>query len=168
MNFIDALNSKRIRRLFWLLIIQFYVLPSSTEVLVFLTQYILQLKKSSRRLLKEKPTGSNEEGLGSGAVQAIDAIEYTSRVKVEKIGDLDPVQDFEAMMSRRDGTEWVNKAIQDMKNKIFDMVENSFEGDTYHKALECLVALRKGCILEQVSFLSCFVCLQEIPKMLKA
>ncbi|CAA2957538.1 ATP-dependent DNA helicase 2 subunit KU80 [Olea europaea subsp. europaea] len=108
-----------------------------------------KLKKSSRRLLKEKPTGSNEEGLGSGAVQAIDAIEYTSRVKVEKIGDLDPVQDFEAMMSRRDGTEWVNKAIQDMKNKIFDMVENSFEGDTYHKALECLVALRKGCILEQ-------------------
>ncbi|XP_022886195.1 ATP-dependent DNA helicase 2 subunit KU80 [Olea europaea var. sylvestris] len=108
-----------------------------------------KLKKSSRRLLKEKPTGSNEEGLGSVAVQAIDAIEYTSRVKVEKIGDLDPVQDFEAMMSRRDGTEWVNKAIQDMKNKIFDMVENSFEGDTYHKALECLVALRKGCILEQ-------------------
>ncbi|PHU29154.1 ATP-dependent DNA helicase 2 subunit KU80 [Capsicum chinense] len=36
-----------------------------------------------------------------------------------------------------------------MKNRIFDLVENSYEGDTFHKALECLVALRKGCILEQ-------------------
>lgn len=142
---------------------------TSTELAVFLTQFILQLKKSSRRLIKEKPTGSSEEGVGKGAdAQAIDAIEYTSGVKVEKIGDLNPIQDFEAMMSRRDSTEWVNKAIQDMKNKIFDIVENSFEGDTYHKALECLVALRKGCILEQVSFLSCSVCPQEIPKMLKA
>ncbi|KAL2553001.1 ATP-dependent DNA helicase 2 subunit KU80 [Forsythia ovata] len=109
-----------------------------------------KLKKSSQRLLREKPSGSSEEVVGNGAdAQPIDAIEYTSGVKVEKIGDLNPVQDFEAMMSRRDSTEWVNKAIQDMKNKIFDIVENSFEGDTYHKALECLVALRKGCILEQ-------------------
>ncbi|CAN4125820.1 unnamed protein product [Withania somnifera] len=36
-----------------------------------------------------------------------------------------------------------------MKNRIFDLVENSCEGDTFHKALQCLVALRKGCILEQ-------------------
>ena len=28
--------------------------------------------------------------------------------------------------------------------RIFDLVEDSFEGDNYPKALECLVALRKG------------------------
>lgn len=105
--------------------------------------------------MKEKPSGSDEEGEGFGhgsGAQPMDSIEYTSKIKVEKIGDLNPVQDFEAMMSRRDSPEWVNKAIKYMKDKIFELVENSCEGDVYQKAVECLVALRKGCILEQVNF----------------
>ncbi|KAM4104949.1 hypothetical protein ACJW30_06G196800 [Castanea mollissima] len=53
------------------------------------------------------------------------------------------------MMSGRDGPEWIGKAIKDMRKRIFDLVEDSFEGDNYPKALECLVALRKGCILVQ-------------------
>ncbi|PHT93581.1 hypothetical protein T459_01463 [Capsicum annuum] len=76
-------------------------------------------------------------------------MEYSSKTKVEKVGDVNPVEDFEEMLSRRDDPKWINKAIHDMKNRIFDLVENSYEGDTFHKALECLVALRKGCILEQ-------------------
>ncbi|XP_010277368.1 PREDICTED: ATP-dependent DNA helicase 2 subunit KU80 [Nelumbo nucifera] len=111
----------------------------------------IKIKKSSRRLWREKPSGSNE-GEGAGDVSDAQAVESTkneSAVKVDKIGDLTPVQDFEAMMSRRDSTEWVNKAIKDMKNIIFDLVENSYEGDTYQKAVECLIAFRKGCILEQ-------------------
>ena len=114
---------------------------------------ILQLKKSTKRLLGEKPSGSGEgrEVLGIAYdVEAVNSIENTSAVKVEKVGDSTPVQDFEAMMSRRDSPEWVNKAIKNMKNKIFDLVEDSCEGDTYQKALECLVSLLKGCILEQV------------------
>lgn len=113
----------------------------------------LQLKKSAKRLLRDKPSGSDEEGEGSGNANDVGAVKYIenkSAGNIDKIGDLTPVQDFEAMMSRRDSPEWVNKAIKDMKNKIFDMVENSCEGDTYQKALECLVSLRKGCILEQV------------------
>ncbi|GFP82266.1 ATP-dependent DNA helicase 2 subunit ku80 [Phtheirospermum japonicum] len=62
-----------------------------------------KLKKSTRRVFREKPSGSNEEGEGIGASgQAMDAVEYTSKVKVEKIGDSNPVRDFEAMISRRD------------------------------------------------------------------
>ncbi|KAL7121158.1 hypothetical protein ACP275_02G165800 [Erythranthe tilingii] len=107
-----------------------------------------KLKKSSRR--REKPTGSNEEREGIGAVgQAMDAIEYTSEIKVEEIGASNPVHDFEAMVSRRDGPHWVSKAIQSMKDHISNLVENSSQGDTYQKALDCLVALRKACILEQ-------------------
>ncbi|KAM7512073.1 hypothetical protein LguiB_010948 [Lonicera macranthoides] len=109
--------------------------------------------KKSRRLIREKPSGSNEEGGGlaitNDAEAVNNALEYTSKVKVENIGDLNPVQDFEAMMSRRDSPVWVSKAINLMKNKIFDLVEDSTGGDTYQKALDCLVALRKGCILEQ-------------------
>ncbi|XP_027107832.1 ATP-dependent DNA helicase 2 subunit KU80 isoform X2 [Coffea arabica] len=111
-----------------------------------------KLKKSTRRLLKEKPSGSDDEreALGNGSdAQPMDAIEYPSKIKTEKIGDANPVQDFEAMMSRRDSPEWVSKAIQYMKDKVFELVENSCEGDSYQKALECLTALRKGCILEQ-------------------
>lgn len=109
-----------------------------------------KLKKSSTRLLTEKPSGSNNEVEGARADgQAMDAIEYKSEVKVEKIGNSNPVQDFEAMISRRDGPQWVNHAIQNMKHKIFDLVENSFEGDSYQTALKCLVSLRRSCILEQ-------------------
>ncbi|KAL7158547.1 hypothetical protein ABFS83_02G151100 [Erythranthe nasuta] len=107
-----------------------------------------KLKKSSRR--REKPSGSNEEREGIDAVgQAMDAIEYTSEIKVEEIGNSNPVHDFEAMISRRDGPQWVSKAIQSMKDHISNLVENSSQGDTYQKELDCLVALRKACILEQ-------------------
>uniref|UniRef100_A0A2N9EDU9 ATP-dependent DNA helicase 2 subunit KU80 n=1 Tax=Fagus sylvatica TaxID=28930 RepID=A0A2N9EDU9_FAGSY len=114
-----------------------------------------KLKKSTRRFLREKPSGLKEgegdisakpsgskegDSYGDISAQSLDSL---------NIGDLTTVQDFENMMSRRDGPEWIGKAIKDMKNRIFDMVENSFEGDNYPKALECLVALRKGCILEQ-------------------
>ncbi|KAM1252435.1 hypothetical protein ACFX13_041280 [Malus domestica] len=100
-----------------------------------------KLKKSSRRFLRDKPSGSKE---GEDHLSITDGPN-----KVEKIGDTTPVQDFEAMISRRDSPKWVGKAIKDMKNKIHDLVEDSYEGDNYSKALECLIALRKGCILEQ-------------------
>lgn len=110
-----------------------------------------KLKKSTRRLLRDKPSRSCEaEDIGNGSnAQAMDAIEYTSKINVEDIGDLNPVQDFEVMMSRRDDPEWVSKAIQLMKNKVLALVENFGEKDNSQKALECLSALRKGCILEQ-------------------
>lgn len=117
----------------------------------------MQLKKSTRRNLREKPSGSDEERDDNGVTtdaQAVNSFDTTLKTKVEKIGDITPIQDFEAMMSRRDSPDWVNKAINHMKNKIYDLVEDSFEGDNYLKALELLVALRKGCILEQVGILS--------------
>ncbi|XP_004306918.1 PREDICTED: ATP-dependent DNA helicase 2 subunit KU80 [Fragaria vesca subsp. vesca] len=108
-----------------------------------------KLKKSSRRLLKEKPSASDEREDHMDISDQPNSNEHTSGIKVTTIGDSAPVQDFEAMMSRRDSPEWVGKAIKDMKNKIHDLVEDSHEGDNYPKALECLIALRKGCILEQ-------------------
>ncbi|GAA0138353.1 DNA helicase [Lithospermum erythrorhizon] len=102
-----------------------------------------KLKKSSRRIIREKPSGSNEDV----DVKDPDPIECMS--SSEKIGDQNPVKDFEAMMLRRDSPAWVDKAIQGMKNKILYLVEKPCEGDRYEKTLECLVALRKACIIEQ-------------------
>jgi len=85
--------------------------------------------------------GVPEEGEGYGdiAAQSLDSIKDTSVVKVENIGNMTTVQGFEKMMSCRDGPEWIGKAIKDMKMRIFDLVADSFEGDNYPKALECLV-----------------------------
>ena len=83
-------------------------------------------------------------------------MQKTPTAMVEKIGNVTPVQDFEAMLSRRDDADWVLKAIKGMKNKIYDLVEDSFEGDKYDEAVECLFALRKGCILEQVCLCAYF------------
>lgn len=109
--------------------------------------------KSSRRLLREKPSASNEERRGAEDdvpdIQSINLITNSSEVKVEKIGDLTPVQDFEAMMTRRDSSEWVSKAIKEMKILISNLLENASDGSSYDKAIDCLSALRKGCILEQ-------------------
>lgn len=108
-----------------------------------------KLKKSARRLLRDQKSGPFEGQVGKIEDKPTNLVGSTSGVKVETIGDVTPVQDFEAMISRRDSPEWVSKAIFGMKNKIFDLVENSYEGENYAKALECLVALRKGCVIEQ-------------------
>ena len=109
----------------------------------------MQLKKSSKLLLQGKLSGSDEEKSYQDATNVL----AVKPVKVEKIGDSSPVQDFEAMMSHRDSPDWVSKAIQDMKNKIYSLIENFYDGDNHGKALECLFALRKGCILEQAGLL---------------
>ncbi|XP_077245146.1 ku80 family protein isoform X2 [Tasmannia lanceolata] len=131
-------------------------------------------KKSSRPLWREKPSASNEGEVVEADVSDIHSAKNSSTTKVEKngdsttvrdfvtmlvknspamevekIGNSTPVQDFETMIARRDSSEWVNKAIRDMKNLIWDLLENSYQGDTYDKAMECLVALRRGCVLEQ-------------------
>lgn len=114
----------------------------------------LQKRKLSRHELRGKPSVSDEKEVSKeGEVpetQGASLVKDSPSTKVEKIGDLNPVQDFEAMMERRDSSKWARKAIKDMKSYIIDLLENSFEGHSYPKAIECLIALREGCILEQV------------------
>lgn len=104
--------------------------------------------------MRGKPFVSDEKEVSKeGEVletQGASLVKDLPSTKVEKIGDLNPVQDFEAMMARRDSSKWTSKAIKDMKSYIIDLLENSFEGHSYPKAIECLIALREGCILEQV------------------
>ncbi|CAL9759832.1 unnamed protein product [Musa acuminata subsp. burmannicoides] len=110
-------------------------------------------KKLSKRAWREKPSASNDEKVGVDGVvpkvQSSSLKKSLSSLEVEKIGDLNPVQDFEAMMARRDSSKWITEAIKDMQHYIYHLLENSYEGNSYPKAIECLMALRKGCILEQ-------------------
>ncbi|XP_074279962.1 ATP-dependent DNA helicase 2 subunit KU80 [Silene latifolia] len=72
-----------------------------------------------------------------------------STALVDKIGKVTPVEDFKAMLTRRDSPDWVTKAINGMKSNILELVEDSYAGNNYGKAIDCLVAFRKGCVLEQ-------------------
>lgn len=108
-----------------------------------------KMKKSAKRL-RHKPSESDEErGVKRNAIAGETVNNLSIVLKVEEIGELNPVEDFEAIMRRRDSPEWVNKAINGMKAKIVQLVENSSEIETHQKAMECLNALRKGCVAEQ-------------------
>lgn len=113
----------------------------------------MQKKKPTTLAWNEKPSLTDNEAGADGRTSDIqrNLIQDSSVVKVEKIGDSNPIQDFEAMMARRDNPKWIMKAIQGMRAYINDLLENSYRGDTFPKAIECLAALRKGCILEQVT-----------------
>lgn len=110
------------------------------------------MKKSSRRL--ERPSGSSEkiEDVMDDLpdVQSRSALPSSSVVKANNIGDLNPVEDFEAMMASKDSPDRVNRAIEKMKTYTYNLLENSYNGNTYEKAMACLEALRRGCIIEQV------------------
>ncbi|CAL4937177.1 unnamed protein product [Urochloa decumbens] len=74
---------------------------------------------------------------------------YPPIENIGQIRDLNPVQDFEAMLAKRSSSTWVQKAIEEMQKYTTALLENSREGDNYEKALECFAALRKACIIEQ-------------------
>ncbi|KAF5184738.1 Atp-dependent dna helicase 2 subunit ku80 [Thalictrum thalictroides] len=119
----------------------------------FCKQFELKKNPKINQSSGDEPTRSSEEPEGSVALntRTVNSVDNDSSAKVDSIGDLTPIQDFEAMMARRDSKKWVDKAIKDMKALIYELVENSYRGDTYEKAVNCLVALRKGCILEHES-----------------
>ena len=81
--------------------------------------------------------------------------------KVSEVGSLQPVEDFVSMLARRDSDEWVPKAIREIKKTITDLLDSSYKGNTYDKAMACLNALRKGCVEHEVSFFFTF-CFQYL------
>lgn len=58
------------------------------------------------------------------------------------------ISDFNAMMTFR-GEDLVDKAITQMRSIIIDIIKKSLSGSNFAKALECLKALRRGCVTEE-------------------
>ncbi|XWS77197.1 hypothetical protein CRYUN_Cryun01aG0240800 [Craigia yunnanensis] len=69
-----------------------------------LDETLKRITEPDLELLRGKPSGSNEEDGNADAsdAQAVNSIGKAPVVKIEKIGNLTPVQDFEAIMSRRE------------------------------------------------------------------
>ncbi len=99
---------------------------------LWLHMYCLPLCVGSRKRRGKVPDD------GSVSVQ-----DLFSSGPVSEVGSADPVGNFNAMLDRRD-QDVMDKAVAGMKRQIERLVS---EGEVYHgKALECLKALRKGCL----------------------
>lgn len=121
----------------------------------FCSQFQLKINpkkdKASKKFWRDKPSLSQEAAGNEAGDDVKNGISFDSLVarKTEQIGSLTPVQDFEAMLARRDTDEWVPKAIREMKKLITDLLDSAYKGNTYHKAMDCLVALRNGCVQQE-------------------
>jgi len=130
-------------------------LIAKNELDRFCSQFQLKMNpkkdKASKKFWRDKPSLSEEAAGKEAGDDVQDGISFDSLAarKTEQIGSLTPVQDFEAMLARRDSDEWVPKAIREMKKLITDLLDSSYKGNTYHKAMDCLVALRNGCVQQE-------------------
>jgi len=103
----------------------------------------VELDDELKQAKKAKP-GDNADKEEKGAVSFADIVSK----QVDKIGSVEPVKDFKAMISRRDEAKVVERAIKEMAAMIMSLVKSSFGDTNFGKAIECLQALRVGCIKE--------------------
>lgn len=66
---------------------------------------------------------------------------------VRKISQGNPVVDFRRMINEKT-EDLTSSAIKQMSELIMKFIEESFQGNLYDKALDCLKELRKGCVQE--------------------
>uniref|UniRef100_A0A0E0KLR0 Ku domain-containing protein n=1 Tax=Oryza punctata TaxID=4537 RepID=A0A0E0KLR0_ORYPU len=110
-------------------------------------------KKKARTQDRLTYTGADDQAklLEEPSAEKVGVLEvlYPPKEKAGEIGDHNPVQDFETMLAQRSSSTWVQKAIEEMQKYINALIQDSCDQDNHQKALECLVALRKACIIEQ-------------------
>lgn len=82
-----------------------------------------------------------------------DTIPALTQEKVDTIGLIYPVKDYEAILARTDDDEdTVEKANKLMHRVIFSLLNSSFGNQNYKKVISCLVALRKTCAAVSYDF----------------
>jgi ATP-dependent DNA helicase 2 subunit 2 len=69
--------------------------------------------------------------------------DFNNEEKVDKITSVNPVRDFEKMITDRE-VDRVDDALKQMREMILEFVRNSTQGDMYEKAIDCLKAMRKA------------------------
>lgn len=102
-----------------------------------LESYLTDDPKKSKKKEDATPSGVNN-------IQAL------LRGGIESVSNVSPVEDFNAMITRRD-VDLVDKAIEEMQVQVFRLVNDSYKNSHYDKAMECISVLRAGCIKEQES-----------------
>ena len=101
-----------------------------------------ELRLESYAVDEESKKKKGDEG---DAMLSIDAIIAGG---VSDVGSIEPVKDFKQMIARRD-VDLVDKAIEQMKERIQRLLNESVKDQLYPKALDCMKALREGCVQEE-------------------
>ena len=74
-------------------------------------------------------------------------ITFEDEERVRNISTNKPVQDFKKMINDKK-EDLASSAVTQMVELIKNLIKQSFQGNQYDKAIECLEELRKGCIQE--------------------
>ncbi|CAL1541131.1 unnamed protein product [Lymnaea stagnalis] len=72
-------------------------------------------------------------------------IKNITKADVTEVGSVTPIEDFRALVSRRD-KDMFEEACEQMQKRIEQIVMLSFGQQTYSKALDCLKTLRQECV----------------------
>lgn len=84
---------------------------------------------------------SDDDFGGGGDVAAL----FGGKAKVDSVGTLDPIGDFKALLSRREGEAIVETAVTGMAKAVRGLVQSG-QAMLADKAMECLIAFREGCV----------------------
>ena len=87
---------------------------------------------------------SDGNGNGEDGKFSLDALVAS---RTEAVGTVQPARDFAAMLARRDA-DLVRPAVAQLCARIRQFVRDSLGGQYFAKALDALVALRRGCVAE--------------------
>eukprot|EP00850_Spirogloea_muscicola_P018555 SM000171S03244 [mRNA] locus=s171:301062:307446:+ [translate_table: standard] len=99
---------------------------------------------------EEKADDARSAAMDESAVTdgPISPQKLTSR-EVDEVGSVTPVEDFQGLLARREGDKWVDTAVAGMEKVIEHMLDTAHGGNTFAKALDCLVAIREGCVMHE-------------------
>lgn len=110
---------------------------------VYWREIIQQETENVQNKMAEEAKVAEKNGTG----EKDKPITFEEEERVREISTSKPIEDFKKMLN--DKTEdLASKAIEQMTNIIRKFIVESFQGNLYEKALQCLVELRKACIDE--------------------
>ena len=87
--------------------------------------------------------GGSSSSSNTGKVALDDVV----AARTSAVGSVQPARDFAAMLARRDA-DLVLPAMEQLRARIRQFVRDSIGGQYFAKALDALVALRRGCVAE--------------------
>ncbi|XP_023933350.1 X-ray repair cross-complementing protein 5 [Lingula anatina] len=115
---------------------------------VFPLKVVVKKKEevSAKSMFQDKPIGdvpaSKKPKLDDGALGDMKQLD---KVKVTKVGTVTPVEDYWAMLRRKD-EDMFEEACKQLETVIIDIIMGSFGAQSYPKAMECMKALREAAL----------------------
>ncbi|RKO92843.1 SPOC like C-terminal domain-containing protein, partial [Blyttiomyces helicus] len=115
---------------------------------------LAQPKKSKRRWAASGAAEIDADEILQGGGAVIDAADVMAAVtdtkRIDQIGEVDPIADFESMV-KPGGVDMVTEAVKQMLAMVTKLVTDSLATEKYDKALACLVAVRAAAAREDES-----------------